>query len=203
MIADPSDSKPADWDSIPETITDPTAEKPEDWDDDEDGEWEAPTIPNPDYKGEWQPRMIANPEYKGEWLHPLIPNPDYHHDDAIYSFDDFSFVGIDIWQVKSGTIFDNLLITDSLEEANNHASATWGKLKEDEKKKFEEDKEAKKAEADNADDLDGDDEVKQTICNQYYSLIFGVSALADSFFLLSFVCTLSLSLSLFFLSHFT
>jgi len=25
---------------------------PEDWDEDFDGEWEAPTIPNPDYKGE-------------------------------------------------------------------------------------------------------------------------------------------------------
>lgn len=29
----------------------------EDWDDEDDGEWEAPTIPNPEYKGEWKPKM--------------------------------------------------------------------------------------------------------------------------------------------------
>jgi hypothetical protein len=29
----------------------------EDWDDEDDGEWEAPTVPNPEYKGEWKPKM--------------------------------------------------------------------------------------------------------------------------------------------------
>jgi calreticulin len=29
----------------------------EDWDDEDDGEWEAPTIPNPEYKGEWKAKM--------------------------------------------------------------------------------------------------------------------------------------------------
>ena len=31
----------------PSTIPDPEAEKPEDWDDEEDGDWVAPTVPNP------------------------------------------------------------------------------------------------------------------------------------------------------------
>merc|ERR1712156_880069 len=55
MIADPEDKKPEDWDDVPEFIEDPEAEKPDDWDSEEDGEWEAPTMENPDYKGEWAP----------------------------------------------------------------------------------------------------------------------------------------------------
>lgn len=66
QIPDPDDVKPEDWD-VPQSIVDPDATQPEDWDEEEDGEWEAPTIPNPDYKGEWKPKMIDNPDYKGEW----------------------------------------------------------------------------------------------------------------------------------------
>ena len=43
--------KPADWDDEPATIPDPNASKPNDWDDEEDGEWQAPQIDNPEYKG--------------------------------------------------------------------------------------------------------------------------------------------------------
>jgi hypothetical protein len=49
-IADPTDIKPAGYDDIPARIPDASAKKPEDWDDEEDGEWEAPTVANPDYK---------------------------------------------------------------------------------------------------------------------------------------------------------
>lgn len=66
-IADPEDKKPEDWDKEPKFIADPEAQKPEDWDDEEDGQWEAPKIPNPEFKGEWVPKMIPNPAYKGEW----------------------------------------------------------------------------------------------------------------------------------------
>eukprot|EP00399_MALV-I-05_sp_L67-4_P000191 gene188-71_t len=45
--------------------------------------------------------MIKNPAYKGPWVHPEIDNPEYVTDDNIYAFDDFSFVGIDVWQVKA------------------------------------------------------------------------------------------------------
>ena len=121
-IADPSDSKPADWDK-PEHIADPKATKPDDWDDDMDGDWEAPQIPNPEYKGEWKAKQIPNPEYKGEWVHPKIANPAYKPNAQLYAYDDSAYIGFDLWQVKSGTIFDNVLITDDLAEQAKYAAA--------------------------------------------------------------------------------
>merc|ERR1712087_205065 len=64
---DPEDTKPDDWDDEPASIADPEATKPDDWDDEEDGEWQAPQIDNPDYKGEWRAKKIPNPDYKGPW----------------------------------------------------------------------------------------------------------------------------------------
>jgi len=117
QIDDPNDKKPEGYDDIPATIVDPEAKKPEDWDDELDGEWEAPTISNPEYKGPWRAKRIDNPAYKGPWVHPQIDNPAYHPDSTIYQFPSFGAVGIEVWQVKAGTIFDNILITDSVEEA--------------------------------------------------------------------------------------
>merc|ERR1712012_1361211 len=116
-IDDPEDAKPEDWDK-PEHIADPDASKPEDWDDEMDGEWEPPMIDNPDYKGEWKPRQIDNPDYKGPWVHPEINNPEYSEDEAktIAKFDEVCKIGFDLWQVKSGTIFDNILITEEDED---------------------------------------------------------------------------------------
>merc|ERR1711881_351354 len=112
-ISDPEDKKPDDW-VEEKRIVDKDAKKPEDWDDEEDGEWEPPMINNPEYKGEWKPKQIDNPAYKGEWVHPEIDNPDYAPDDTLYKFDDIGHVGFEIWQVKSGTIFDNILVTDDV-----------------------------------------------------------------------------------------
>jgi len=117
QIDDPEDKKPEGWDDIPATIVDPEAKKPEDWDDELDGEWEAPTISNPEFKGPWRAKRIDNPAYKGAWVHPQISNPAYQADDKLYAYPSFGAVGIEIWQVKSGTIFDNILVTDSIEEA--------------------------------------------------------------------------------------
>ncbi|KAF4665243.1 hypothetical protein FOZ61_011117 [Perkinsus olseni] len=58
MVPDPEDEKPANWNDT-ETILDLEAVKPEEWNDDEDGEWVAPTRPNPDYSGHWRPKMIT------------------------------------------------------------------------------------------------------------------------------------------------
>ncbi|VDM45125.1 unnamed protein product [Toxocara canis] len=143
-IDDPSDKKPVDWDK-PEHIKDPDAKKPEDWDDDMDGEWEPPMIDNPEYKGEWKPKQIVNPGYQGEWVHPEIDNPEYEYDPEIGIYDDWGAIGLDLWQVKAGTIFDNIIITDNYFEAKGFASITFDeltivekykkKLKNDEKKK--------------------------------------------------------------------
>jgi len=147
-IDDPEDSKPEDWEQ-PEHIADPDATKPEDWDDEMDGEWEPPMIDNPDYKGEWKPRQIDNPDYKGKWVHPEIDNPEYNADDAkaIGKFDEVCKIGFDLWQVKSGTIFDNILITDDVDEAKKIGDETWGVTKDAEKKMKDEQDEAEKAKA--------------------------------------------------------
>ncbi|XP_064386602.1 calreticulin-like [Halichondria panicea] len=144
-IDDPEDSKPEDWVET-EYVSDPDAEKPEDWDDDMDGEWEPPMIPNPEYKGEWSPKLIDNPDFQGMWVHPEVPNPEYEADDNLYLYEDFGSIGIDIWQVKSGTIFDNFLITDDETYAEEVGNETWGETKDPEKKMKEaQDEEERKA----------------------------------------------------------
>lgn len=149
-IPDPEDKKPEDWDSIPEQIADPEASKPEDWDDEDDGEWEPPMIKNPAYKGEWKPKMIENPDYKGIWEKPDIPNPEFVDDPLIYKYDDLRFLGFELWQVKSGTIFDNILVTDDIEYAAKFRDETWGAMKEKEKEMFDKMEAEKKAEEDAA-----------------------------------------------------
>jgi calreticulin len=127
QMDDPEDQKPEGYDDIPATIVDPEASRPEDWDDELDGEWEAPTISNPNFKGPWRAKRIDNPAYKGPWVHPQVPNPAYKSDDSLYSFPSFGAVGLEIWQVKAGTIFDNILVTSSIEEAATARAAYAGR----------------------------------------------------------------------------
>merc|ERR1711981_203479 len=155
-IDDPEDKKPDGHDDIPAKIADPKATKPDDWDDESDGDWEAPQIDNPEYKGAWKAKRIKNPAYKGIWEAKLIDNPKYVADDKLYSYASFGHVGIDIWQVKSGTIFDNILITDDVEYAKQHGEKTWKAQKDgekamkekadEEKRKKDEEERAKKEE---------------------------------------------------------
>lgn len=137
MMDDPSDVKPADYDKTPKQIPDPEADKPEDWDDEADGEWEAPQIDNPEYKGEWKAKRIANPEYKGKWVHPEIANPEYVADATLGQYANIGAVGFELWQVKAGTIFDNILLTDSESEAAAFRDETYGANKDAEKAAFE------------------------------------------------------------------
>merc|ERR1711902_415068 len=75
-IDDPASVKPEDWDDEPANIADPDATKPDDWDDEEDGEWQAPQIDNPEY-------MEAKDVYKRG---PV------------------GYIGVEVWQVKAGTV---------------------------------------------------------------------------------------------------
>jgi len=137
-----------DWDQ-PEHVSDPDAKKPDDWDDDMDGEWEPPMIDNPDYKGEWKPKQIDNPAYKGVWKHPEIDNPDYSPDEELYKLKGTSAgIAFDLWQVKSGTIFDNILITDDIDLAKAQGDEVFKATKEGEKKMkdAQDEEERKKAE---------------------------------------------------------
>merc|ERR1711994_492639 len=142
---DPEDVKPEGWDDIPKQIDDPEAEKPEDWDDEADGEWEPPMIDNPEYKGEWKAKRIDNPDYEGPWVHPEIDNPDFVEDDELYMYESFGVVGIDIWQVKAGSIFDNIFLGDSLEEAQEFMKETYTKNKDAEKEMFDKAEEERRA----------------------------------------------------------
>jgi len=123
-IDDPEAVKPEGWDDIPAEIPDSDAKKPDDWDEELDGEWEAPTKANPDFKGEWVAPKVPNPDYKGEWVHPKVPNPDYKEDNLIYAYDSHKYLGVEIWQVKAGTIFDNFLVTDDEAVAEEWAQRT-------------------------------------------------------------------------------
>jgi calreticulin len=148
-IDDPADTKPADWDTTPAKIPDPEASKPDDWDDEADGTWEAPMIDNPSYKGDWKPRQIANPAFKGKWVHPEVANPDYKDDPNVYVYDRIGYVGFELWQVKAGSIFDNIIVTDSVAEAEQFLADTFTSSKDKEKSMYD-DAEKKKREEDEA-----------------------------------------------------
>ncbi|XP_027107927.1 calreticulin [Coffea arabica] len=157
-IPDPEDKKPEGYDDIPKEIPDPDAKKPEDWDDEEDGEWTAPTIPNPEYKGPWQAKKIKNPNYKGKWKAPLIDNPEFKDDADLYVYPNLKYVGIELWQVKSGTLFDNVLVSDDPEYAKKLAEETWGKHKDAEKAAFDEAEKKREEEEAKDDPVDSDAE---------------------------------------------
>merc|ERR1739849_72482 len=134
----------------------------------EDGEWEAPMKDNPEYKGDWTGKRISNPAYKGFWEAKKIANPEYEDDDSVYKYADFGFLGFDLWQVKGGTIFDNVIVTDDVSEADAFVKK-WKALSEHEKAKKKEEDDAKKAEADKKaeqdesdDDDDEDDDKKES-----------------------------------------
>merc|ERR1711968_252203 len=172
-IDDPEDTKPEGYDDIPKQIQDPDAKKPDDWDEESDGEWEAPMIDNPDFKGEWKAKRIPNPEYKGKWEAPLIDNPEFEDDADLYIQSKMAYVGFELWQVKGGSLFDNILVTDDVDEAKKQAEEALtyfskekeakDKADEEERKKAEEerkkkDEEAKDKKADSEDDEDDDDD---------------------------------------------
>lgn len=140
---DPEDVKPEYWEEIPSLISDPKAQRPKDWEEEKDGEWMAPMIPNPAWDakakeegGAWEPRRIPNPAYKGPWEPPMIPNPEYQEGNPLgYTH---GYVALDLWQVKSGTIFDNILITNDEELARKEGKRLWQSLRQEELDAFEE-----------------------------------------------------------------
>merc|ERR1711871_1824064 len=146
MMDDPEDKKPEGYDDIPKEIADPEATKPDDWDDEDDGEWEAPMIDNPNYN------------------------------EKLVTFPELTHVGFELWTVNNGTIFDNIYVGDSIEEANALAKETSDKTKGEEKAakeawdkerkaaeeaKKEAEKEDEDDEDDDMDDEDEDDEKKE------------------------------------------
>nr|KJB19199.1 hypothetical protein B456_003G088200 [Gossypium raimondii] len=143
-IEDPSATKPEGYDSIPKEIPDPKAKEPDDWDEEEDGIWKAPKVPNPKYKGPWKPKKIKNPNYKGKWKIPYIDNPEFEDDPDLYVLKPIKYVGIEVWQVKAGSVFDNVLICDDPEYAKQVVDEVFAN-REVEKEAFEEAEKVRKA----------------------------------------------------------
>lgn len=143
-IEDMSAEKPAGWlDDEPEMVPDPEAVKPEDWDDEEDGEWEAPLVPNPkceqapgcgewvrpkienpDYRGKWFPTLIDNPAYKGEWKPRQIENPYYFVDEHPHNVAPMTGLAVEIMTTTPNIRFDNFAISHSLDAAFNFGTPT-------------------------------------------------------------------------------
>merc|ERR1712083_981525 len=86
-----------------------------------------------------------------------IANPEYEDDDEVYKYADFGFIGFDLWQVKAGSIFDNVIVTDDVAEADVFAKK-WKELSEVEKAKRKEEEDSKKAADDKKDEKDDDDD---------------------------------------------
>uniref|UniRef100_A0A0E0DTN3 Calreticulin n=1 Tax=Oryza meridionalis TaxID=40149 RepID=A0A0E0DTN3_9ORYZ len=147
-IEDPDEVKPEGYDSIPKEIPDPKDKKPESWDDDDDGVWKPRMIPNPEYKGRWKRKKIKNPNYKGKWKIPWIDNPEFEDDPDLYVLKPLQYVGIEVWQVKAGSVFDNILICDDPEYARSVVDEVRAANKEAEKEAFEEAEKRRKARED-------------------------------------------------------
>ncbi|KAI8587561.1 Calreticulin/calnexin [Geranomyces variabilis] len=122
MIDDEADEMPDDWEDEPEEIPDPEDPPPKYWNEDVDGEWFRAMVPNPLWKGEWTPRQIPNPKYKGAWVHPEIDNPKYFYHQNVHAYKS-AYVAFELWQVTAGSLFDDILVTDSVEEARAMAAA--------------------------------------------------------------------------------
>ena len=153
MMDDPSDVKPADWDAEPEKISDPEAKKPAHWDDEEDGAWEAPLLQNPKYRGEWKAKRVKNPAYKGKWAPRKIANPNYTPDEQLYlARKPLAAVGFDLWQVKSGSIFDNIILSDSEAEVDAFLEAKLNGVKEKERELLVERRQQDSADAPDAEE---------------------------------------------------
>ncbi|KAL6972942.1 hypothetical protein U1Q18_027116 [Sarracenia purpurea var. burkii] len=181
-IEDKEAVKPEGWlDDEPEEIDDPEATKPEDWDDEEDGEWEAPKIDNPKcetapgcgewkrptklnpaYKGKWHAPLIDNPNYKGLWKPQEIPNPNYFELDKP-DFEPIAAIGIEIWTMQDGILFDNILIASNDKVAESYRVKAW-------KPKFEVEKEKQKEEDASAGQPDGIKGFKKTVFDVLYKI---------------------------------
>jgi calreticulin len=117
MMKDPAASVPADW-VYASHIEDDEDEQPDDYDEAANGAYVKKTIVNPAYKGEWVHPLVANPNYSAK----LAADESLTKNVGVF---DVARVGFELWQVKSGSVFDNILVTDSLADALAFAEKTF------------------------------------------------------------------------------
>ncbi|CAH8251425.1 unnamed protein product [Arabidopsis lyrata] len=83
-------------------------------------------------------QRIKNPNYKGKWKNPWIDNPEFEDDPDLYVLKPIKYAGIEVWQVKAGSIFDNILICDDPEYARSIVDDYFAQHRESEKELFAE-----------------------------------------------------------------
>ncbi|XP_007533311.2 calreticulin-3 isoform X1 [Erinaceus europaeus] len=93
------------------------------------GEWSpgldgAALLQKPPYQDGLRPEGISG----DVWLQEERPPSSWAEFD-LTEFEDIGAIGLDLWQVRSGTIFDNFLITDDEDYAERFGRATWGETK--------------------------------------------------------------------------
>ncbi|GLT72173.1 hypothetical protein SLA2020_441280 [Shorea laevis] len=149
-IKDEEAVKPEGWlDDEPEEVDDPESIKPEDWDDEEDGEWEPPKLIIRNYKGVWKPQQIPNPDYFE------LEKPD---------FEPIAAIGIEIWTMQDGVLFDNILIAGDEKVAESYRLTTW-------KPKFDIEKEKQKTEEAAAGLSDGLSGLQKKVFDLLYKIV--------------------------------
>merc|ERR1719171_2392613 len=76
----------------------------------------------------------------------MIPNPDFKEDKTLAQrCNDCAMIGFELWQVKSGTMFDDIIVTDSLKEAEDFAKETFFAKQDAESEMFDNVEEERKA----------------------------------------------------------
>merc|ERR1712013_618457 len=119
-------------------IKDPDQSKPEDWVDAE--KIDDPEDVKPD---NWDDEPAS------------IPDPDYVEAENVYQRGPIGYIGVEVWQVKAGTVFSDFILTDSVAEAE--AFLVEQKTNADDEKAAKEAyDEAKKAEE--AEEEDGEED---------------------------------------------
>ena len=63
-----------------------------------------------------------NPEYNSRDA-KNINNPEFVDNDSADALDSFGFIGMDLWQVKGGTIFDHITIVDDKAKADTFTNS--------------------------------------------------------------------------------
>ncbi|XP_006877172.1 PREDICTED: calreticulin-3 [Chrysochloris asiatica] len=159
-----TDDKTQDWEKH---FLDAGASKPSDWNSELDGDWSGPMLQKPPYQDSLKPDGID----KDVWLHQKMKSTNYLSEYDLSEFENIGAIGLELWQVRSGTIFDNFLITDDEEYAENFGKATWGETKgpEREMDSIQAKEEIRKAEEEEEQEmLDGKSKGQQNFFSRFH-----------------------------------
>ncbi|KAL9249630.1 Calreticulin-3-like protein [Drosera capensis] len=156
-IPDPNAKEPDNWDEDEDGIwKHPKVPNPA-----YKGPWKRKKIKNPNYKGKWKVPWIDNP---GQLHHATIQDlhirlkrlnilnllyffailSEFEDDPDLYVLKPIKYIGIEVWQVKAGSVFDNILICDDPDYAKEVVTDVFAN-REIEKEAFEEAEKARRA----------------------------------------------------------